>query len=236
VQARHLRCSLRGAPRLLPRHAFDDVAISPHDLASLGVYAYLHDVRGWQEPAQRMRGLWRIAASAGWMVPHQQVCWISDRSDLLNMDAAGRLHSASGPALRYRDGWSAYVWKGVEVPAWAIEHPDQITLSGIDDTFDPVSRNCLIDIMTPERFIKAGGATRVATDDTGVQWRKHWSYRGSVIGSWSAVEVVNGTTDSDGTYRHYFLRVPPHMSTPRQAVAWTYGLSAKQYAMLQLRT
>ena len=236
VQARHLRCNVRGRPRLLPRHAFDEVAISPHDLASLGIYAYLHDVRGWQEPAQPMRGLWRIAASAGWMVPHQQVCWISDRPDLLNMDAAGRLHSASGPALRYRDGWSAYVWKGIEVPAWAIEHPEQIRLSSIDDTFDPVLRNCLIDIMTPERFIKAGGATRVATDDTGVLWRKHWSYRGSVIGSWSAVEVVNGTTDSDGTYRHYFLRVPPHMGTPREAVAWTYGLSAKQYAMLQLRT
>ena len=106
VQARHLRCSLRGAPRLLPRHAFDDVAISPHDLASLGVYAYLHDVRGWQEPAQPMRGLWRIAASAGWMVPHQQVCWISDRPDLLNMDAGGQTPLCKRP--------------GPEVPGWLV--------------------------------------------------------------------------------------------------------------------
>jgi hypothetical protein len=236
VQARHLRCSVRGAPRVLPRYAFDEVAISPHDLASLGVYAYLHDIRGWHDPAQRMRGLWMIAASAGWMVPHQHVCWISDRPDLLRIDATGRLHSPTGPALRYRDGWSAYVWKGVEVPAWTIEHPEQITLSNIADTFDPVLRNCLIDIMTPERFIKGGGATRVAADETGVLWRKHWTYRGSIIGSWSAVEVVNGTADRDGTYRHYFVRVPPHLGTAREAVAWSYGLSAEQYATLELRT
>ncbi len=46
------------------------------------------------------------------------------------------------------------------------------------------------------------------------------------------VEVVNGTRESDGSYKHYFLRVPPNVTTARQAVAWTYGLTAEQYRPL----
>ena len=74
---------LRGLPRLLPRWSFEEVAVGPHDLASLGVYEYLHDVLDWQEPTQPMRGLWKIAKSAGWIVPHEHVCWISERPELI---------------------------------------------------------------------------------------------------------------------------------------------------------
>jgi hypothetical protein len=38
-----------------------------------------------------------------------------------------------------------------------------------------------------------------------------------------------GTREPDGTRRRYFLHVPPSMQSPRQAVAWTYGLSPEQY-------
>lgn len=236
VRARHAVLRLRGQPRLLPRSGFDEVAIGPHDLASLGVYEYLHDVLGWQEPAQPMRGLWTIAKNAGWIVPHEHACWISERPNLLRTDAGSRLHCADGPALQYRDGWAAHVWKGVQVPAWTIEHPEWITSTALADTLDPVLRNCMIDIMTPERFTQSGGPARVCEDETGILWRKFWGYRGVTIGSWTAVEVVNATPEGDGSRKHYFLRVPSRMRTAREAVAWTYGLTAEQYTELELRT
>jgi hypothetical protein len=236
TRARHAAMRWRGLPRLLPRKGFDEVAVGPHDLASLGVYEYLHDVLAWQEPIQDMRGLWKIAKSAGWMVPHERVCWISERPSALRTDGQGRLHCPDGPALRYRDGWSVYAWKGVIAPAWAIEHPESITGSTIADTFDPVQRNCLIEIMTPERFIRSGGASQVASDETGILWRKYWRHRGATVGSWAAVEVVNGTSEPDDSRKHYFLRVPSRVRTAREAVAWTYGLTDDQYAQLDLRT
>jgi hypothetical protein len=236
VRARHALLRLRGLPRLLPRWGFEEVAVGPHDLASLGVYEYLHDVLDWQEPTQAMRGLWKIARSAGWIVPHEQVCWISERPRILETDANGHLHAGDGPALQYRDGWSAYAWKGVKVPAWTIEHPERITLSTVADTFEPVLRNCMIEIMTPERFIRSGGASQVAEDETGRLWRKLWAYRGVTVGSWTAVEVVDGTSGPDGSAKRYFLRVPSRMGTAREAVAWTYGLSDGEYARLELRT
>jgi hypothetical protein len=36
------------------------------------------------------------------------------------------------------------------------------------NTFDPVLRNCLIEIMTPRRFVERGEPVRVSEDDTGV--------------------------------------------------------------------
>jgi hypothetical protein len=236
IRVRHAMHRLRGQPRLLPRSQFDEIAVSPHDLTSLGVYEYLHDVLGWQEPTRPMLGLWKIARSAGWIVPHVHVCWISERPNILRTDAKARLHCADGPALQYRDGWSAYVWKGVEVPAWTIEHPERISRSDLANTLDPVLRDCMIDIMTPERFIKNCGPVRVSEDETGILWRKLWGYRGATVGSWTAVEVTNGTPEADGSRKRYFLRVPSTVRTARQAVAWTYGLTAEQYAALKVRT
>jgi hypothetical protein len=117
-----------------------------------------------------------------------------------------------------------------------IEHPKWITPNKISDTFDPVLRNTMIDIMTPERFIATGVVARVSKDGTGVLWRKHWGHRGVTIGSWSAVEVVNGTPEPDGSHKRYILTVPAQVRTAQEAVAWTYGLSAKQYSALELRT
>jgi hypothetical protein len=122
------------------------------------------------------------------------------------------------------------------VPVWVIERPERITPDAISDQIDPVLRNCMIEIMTPERFVRSGGATRVSEDDTGVLWRTRWSHRGVTIGAWAAVEVVNGTAESDGSRRRYFLRVPVRLSTAREAVAWTYGLSSELYVELEVRT
>lgn len=169
-------------------------------------------------------------------MPHETICWISERPDRLCADARGRLHCQDGAAVSYRDGWCAFAWKGVQVPAWAIEHPETITPWSIANTFDPMLRNSLIEIMTPERFVREGGASRVSQDETGILWRKLWGHRGVTIGSWTAVEVVNGTPERDGSHKHYFLRVPSRMRSAREAVAWTYGLTSEQYAGLIRRT
>jgi len=236
VRARHLALRWRSLPHLLPRSTFEEVAVGPDQLASLGVYEYLHDVMPSGELTRPMQGIWQIAKSADWIVPHEHVCWVSERPKLLRVDAAARLHCPDGPALQYPDGWRVYAWKGVQVPDWMIEHPEKITPDAVADVIDPKLRNCMIEIMTPERFVGMGGASHVSEDDTGILWRKLWRYRGVTIGSWTGVEVVNGTPEPDGSCRRYVLRVPSGMRTAREAVAWTYGLSPERYAELNVRT
>jgi hypothetical protein len=43
------------------------------------------------------------------------------------------------------------------------------------------------------------------------------------------VRVKNSTPEPDGSYKHYFLRVPPDIATARAAVAWTFGFSSDEY-------
>ena len=148
VRARHALLRWRGLPSLLPRWNFNTIAVGPHDLTSFAVYEYLHELPDWRDPFQPLRGLWTISRTADWMVPHEHVCWLCERPVQLLVDTRGRLHSPTAPALRYPDGWSVYAWKGVEVPSWMIEHPQRIAPASIGDMFDPILRNCMIEIMT----------------------------------------------------------------------------------------
>ena len=190
----------------------------------LGAMEYLYDVASLRRHAQPLRGLWTLARSASWIIPHTKVCWLLEKPELIRQDANGRLHAADGPALRYRDGCTVYAWKGILLPARIIEQRQNIDVRSIELVTDPQIRRCMIDIMTPQRFIEQGGAYRVAQDETGVLWRQRWRWE-----AWAAVEVVNGTPEPDGTYKRYFLQVPPTVRTPREGVAWTYGLNERHY-------
>jgi hypothetical protein len=203
-----------------------------HQLGWLASFEYLRDACGLRHQTEALRGLWLIAANAGWILPHEQVCWLAERHNVLCFDAAGRLHCATGPALAYPDGWSFYAWKGIEVPGALIEKPDTITLERIDQELDIIVRRCMIEIITPKRFIRMGGASRASQDETGILWKKSW-WNGD---AWAAVQVVDGTPAADGTRQSYFLQVPFGLSTARAAVAWTYGMSEHQYSRLVQRT
>ena len=207
-------------------------AVGLEDLAWLGVYEYFHDTCELKVETAPLRGLWLLANNVGWILPCERVCWLAERHNILRSDLKGRLHSANGPALRYPDGWSLYAWKSVVVPAWVIEQSEKITLRAIDNEPDVQIRRCMIEIMTPERFVAEGGTVCVGQDETGILWQKTWWG----FDAWSAVEVVNGTPGPDGNRKHYFLQVPAGMRTPRQAVAWTYGLTEQQYTRLKFRT
>lgn len=203
--------------------------ISPYDFGWLDSVA--REGLALQEE-DRLDGLKLLIGNAGWIVPHEAVCWLSERPVTLACDDRGRLHSSRGPALAYRDGWTYYAWKGIPVPGSCIDAPERITLHMIDTEPDIFVRRCLIEILTPKRFVALGGANLVMQDSTGILWRRSWP-RGD---AWAAVEVVNGTSGPDGQCERYFLQVPPELQTARAAVAWTYGMSEFQYAHLGLRT
>jgi hypothetical protein len=217
---------------LLGREGFRYIAAGQPELSWLGTFEYLRNVLGLRAETEPLQGLWQVVLNAGWLQPHEHTCWLAERPDLLRGDANDRLHDASGPALRFPDGWTVWAWKGVEVPGWMIERPEEITLEKIDAATNVQVRRCMIEIMTPQRYVALGGAARVAEDETGVLWRKRWM----ASDAWAAVEVINATAEPDGTRKHFFLQVPANLQTAREAVAWTYGLRVDVYAKLEVRT
>jgi hypothetical protein len=211
-------------PRRARRPGFGASSVSLLSAHWLAMMHCVHEVCGLARHTEPLAGLWEIARHASWMVPHARVCWLMAKPQLIRTDINGRLHAPDGPALLYGDGCKVYAWKGILLPARLIEQRHNIDVRSIEMVTDPHIRRCMIDIMTPQRFVENGGAYRVAEDDTGILWRQRWRWE-----AWAAVEVINGTPEPDGTHKRYFLQVPPTVRTPREGVAWTYGLTERHY-------
>ena len=203
-----------------------DSVYGAHDANWLGFYEYFKLVCGLDAQTQKLCGLWAVAQNAGWWLPHQGLCWISERHNILKRDERGRLHCDDGPALQYPDGWGIYASHGVRLPAWIIDEPKKIQVSTIDAETNAEIRRVMIEKFGRERFIAESGAQTMHSDDYGVLFKREMQHGEPVM----FVEVVNSTPEPDGSFRNYTLRVPPAMRTAREAVAWTFGKSQTEYS------
>lgn len=146
----------------------------------------------------------------------------------LRLDTERRLHSWDGlPAAEWANGGGVYFWRGVGMTESAGRNPDRVTPSRIAGWANAERRRVAIERIGLERFLTGLDARVVQQDDYGRLWRTERDIGGEPL---VAVEVVNATVEPDGTYRRYFLRVPPEARTARWAVAWTFGLTWRAYA------
>ena len=183
---------------------------------------------------QLLRPHLELARAAHWMVPRRNSCLVMDRPTRLKLDEDGHFHSEDGPALAYGEDNKLWVWHGTVVPEVVITNPARINLWAIQ-TAPREASYAMIERMGSERFIRKFGAMRSHEDETGVLWRRSMISIPEGLWEWVCVEVKNGTPAPDGRIEQFFLTVPGHVTTAREAVAWTYGMSAAEYD-IALRT
>jgi len=183
-----------------------------------------------------------LAHSAGWFLPHANICWVSERHNILARDERGRLHSVTGPAVAYPDGWAIYAVHGVRVPADIITNPESVTAERIDKEQNAEVRRVMIERMGYERYILESGAQLLNTDEYGSLYRKELADDEPLV----MVHVLNSTPEPDGTIKKYMLRCHPQLRpmladgklgapqemTAHNAVASTFGLRGEEYAPL----
>lgn len=85
-----------------------------------------------------------------------------------------------------------------------------------------------------EAMLKKGGGTEIQRDDYGILWEMPSDNSQETRTLY--VEVVNSTPEPDGSYAHYFLRVPPGITTARGGVAWGFEMEADQLAGFTVET
>ena len=77
-------------------------------------------------------------------------------------------------------------------------------------------------------YLRDAGCERIDHDEAcATLWRRRIKCDEAIV----MLEVVNSTREPDGRFKHYWLRVSPRMKTARQAVAWTFGMSADRYKL-----
>jgi len=191
----------------------------------LAAYDFFGRVCG-VDAVERLDGLMELTrAAAWWWWPARGAVVLSERPDEVHLDDQGRLHAARGPALRYPDGWALWAWHGVRVPRTIIENPESVPAREVLAEPDVEVRRIMIERVGPERLIRDGGARLVAEDEAGVLWRLDLADDEPLV----CVEVTDATPGPGATYRRYVLRVPPGARTPREAVAWTFGVDTGEY-------
>jgi uncharacterized protein DUF6745 len=214
-----------------------------------------------------LEGLMEVAKSAGWWLPFDELVIVCERPSILALDERDRLHSATGPAIAFPDGYKHYCFHGVTVPEHVIERPETITWQEIDAERNAEVRRVMMERYGTERYVKDSGAKVLSTDDYGELYRKdvpddepvvmvrvinstpegvrpgqwYWSDKnGTRIEDDSTLRMIAKTIVETGKkpkgftwncaskpepeYKEYWLRVPPTMTTPRQAIAWTFGI------------
>jgi hypothetical protein len=201
-----------------------DLFFSPYDYCD---WLARHDFAGeFGRPCSPMTAaLLQLARSCGhiWVFP--RIALLTDRPTLLFTDTQGRLDNPGGPAIHFKDGWGWHSLRGVPVPDRVIYDFNSYSARGIMAEPNTEIRRILIERYGEERFIRDAEAAVVHRDDFGTLYRLDLANHEP----WVAVKVVNSTPEPDGSFRDYFLRVPPWMQTAREAVAWTFGMDEQRY-------
>ncbi len=168
----------------------------------------------------------QLANFGSWWWPFQDVCIMIERPSRLSVDAEGQLHHSVGCALKYRDGWESFAWHGTFVPERFLQFAIRKDVTEIFYEPNVEIRRMMLEMYGLEAFIKDSGARKVQEDKCGALYRQEFgdNHEDIVI-----VHVINSTPEPDGSYNHYFLRVPPTTKTAREGIAWTFGMTADEY-------
>lgn len=215
----------------LPKRQLSQCIYGQHDAGWLSFYDFMRSELGLKTQTDKLQGLTDLARCAGWALPFENTCYISERHNILRRDNAGRLHCLTGPAVAYPDGFSVYAVRGVRVPSAWIESRESL---------DP-----MLALTEPNLERRAAAATIIG-------WDKVLSkLNPTVVDIETSPEYDYGKLlrvdlpDEPGqqflqvmcaTGRTMVLRVPPNVRTAREANAWTNGFDNSKEFKPELRT
>jgi hypothetical protein len=154
-----------------------------------------------------------------------KICFVCSKPISIQTNEAGRPHNPSGPAVVWADGLKIYSWRGVVINSDLIEDKGSITWQRINQERNAEIRRVMMDIYGESRYLMDSGAVAVDENEHGILYRLDIPNDEPLV----MVRVRNSTPEPDGTYRFYFLRVPPTMQRVKQAIAWTFGLEEHEY-------
>ncbi len=145
-------------------------------------------------------------------VAHEKVIFVS-RNPVICEIEDNQLHSTEGPAIKYRDGWEAYLITGVEVTKQIVMEPDTLTVKQIREEGNEEVRRIMLDQFGWDKFLLQTGADVLDTQHH--EWVE------------TLMKCEDGYTDlctyDPSTGRPYSLEVSEECTTCEQAQAYLAG-------------
>jgi hypothetical protein len=205
--------------------------------------SYLRDVCGldFGDKTETVDAIIALGESCCWWWPHKEFALACERPSVIARDEGGQLHSVTGPACGFRDGWGVYAVHGTRVPAWVIEHPDRITVATIEAEQNAEVRRVMIERYGLTKYVRDAQFEVLDADKDPLGQPRRLLRRGETM----VVELTNSTVDGDGTRRIYHIECEPELRpllengemgepqklTALNAVASTYGMRGDEYIL-----
>ena len=75
----------------------------------LAWFDFLRNGIGLEKTTEDIQGYIELAQTAGWYLPYEHICWISERPSTIHLNNRGGLDDIKGPVIVFRDGWAIHV-------------------------------------------------------------------------------------------------------------------------------
>jgi len=160
----------------------------------------------------------------------------------------GRLHRDNAPAYvsptkvtYYQNGRKhgldvgifgtiAYYYEGIAVPKRFIDAPETLNLDSIITNPNTEVRYVGLKVYGYDRMEKEGRLKKINEDEKGTLYLfKYNDGKTDLNTEIGLAKVLNSSAEPDGTYKTYFLQVPPDMTTCKEAIAWTFRMNVDDY-------
>ena len=204
-----------------------------HDVDWLAFYSYFSEYIKddiYTEDQKRTLQQWiDLNSNCGWWYPFEGVCIVCDRPEYTLVDERGRLHSYSSPAIRYTDGFEIYAVHGVRLSADIINDRNSITPARIMTERNVEVARVMTELYGENKLLENSNAVIIDMNDNpeiGTLYRLEFETDDEPI---VKLKVRNSTAEPDGTYKYYWLGVPPNMRTAQEARAWTFEMSGDEF-------
>lgn len=192
--------------------------------------SFLRDVLDWKNPTLKAFTLDEILTkSCGWVWWHEDVLAISDRPKEIHQDGGGRLHSITGPAISYRDGWSLYYVHGASVPSEWITGREKLDPSMALTWQNVEQRRALAEIIGWDKVLSSLKSKVIDKD------------LDPMVGTLFEVDLPDSPKSrflrvQCGTGRFFSICVPTEMKTALDANAWSFNVNPQLIRKLEVRT
>jgi hypothetical protein len=166
-----------------------------------------------------------LMSEGGYIFAFEKMCLVSDRPIKYSIDSEERLHAEAEPAIEFSDGFfRKYVYHGVEIPEkYGKLHPHQWQAQWLLEEKNAEVRRLLIQEI---------GYDRICTELEAQQLDSEREYTLLRIDD-ADVEpmyLLKMTCPSTGFI--HALRVPPNISSAREAIRWVnWGIDPLEFAI-----
>ncbi len=193
-----------GSPTVL----FKEIYLTEVYISSLGINLS-------EQTQEILRCQKLLLEHCGWIFYFENICYVCDRPRHLRFDSQNRLHAEGLPAIEFADGWNFYYYHGVKLPEnYGQVHPDLWKAEWLLSEDNTELKRVLIQGIGYDRIIQELEAEQIDS------WQEYALLQIDTA-DFEPICLLKMTCPSTGFI--HALRVPPDLTSAREAIRWVNG-------------